>query len=73
MDIIYKKTSQTEEIILVGAIDKGIVVSLAPKDSYFGIRFKPSILSFVLNQNMYKYWFAIHKGTNWDMKFLIYS
>lgn len=55
MDIIYKKTSQTEEIILVGAMDKGIVVSLAPNDSYFGIRFKPSILSFVLNQKMNKY------------------
>lgn len=55
MDIIYKKTSLTEEIILVGAMDKGIVVLLAPNDSYFGIRFKPSILSFVLNQKMNKY------------------
>jgi AraC-like DNA-binding protein len=55
MDIIYKKTSQTEDIILVGAMDKGIVVSLAPNDSYFGIRFKPSILSFLLNQKMNKY------------------
>lgn len=55
MDIIYKKTSLREEIVLVGAMDKGIVVSLAPNDSYFGIRFKPSILSFVLNQKMHKY------------------
>lgn len=55
MDIIYKKTYQTEDIILVGAMDKGIIVSLAPNDSYFGIRFKPSILSFILNQKMNKY------------------
>ncbi len=43
------------DIILVGAMDKGIVVSLAPNDSYFGIRFKPSILSFLLDQKMNKY------------------
>jgi len=55
MDIIYKKTSLAEEFILIGAMDKGIVVPLAPNDSYFGIRFKPSILSFLLNQKMDRY------------------
>jgi len=50
MDIIYVKHSNSEDIVLCGAMDKSIIIPIAPQDYNFGIRFKPSILSFLLNQ-----------------------
>ena len=50
MDIIYVKHTNSEDIILCGAMDKGIIIPISSHDYNFGIRFKPSILSFLLNQ-----------------------
>ena len=50
MDIIYVKHTNTEDIVLCGAMDKSIIIPIESQDYHFGIRFKPSILSFLLNQ-----------------------
>ena len=46
MDIIY----QNDELILVGAMDEGIVVSAKPNDYSFGIRFKPAVFAYLIDK-----------------------
>lgn len=55
MDIIYKFQDKEEDILLVGAMDETIITSIASGDYYFGIRFKPSYLSYLLNISMYEF------------------
>ncbi|RDX33960.1 AraC family transcriptional regulator [Arcobacter sp. HD9-500m-PIT-SAG02] len=55
MDIIYVKNINSEDIVLCGAMDKSIIIPIASQDYHFGIRFKPSILSFLLNQSCDKF------------------
>jgi len=55
MDIIYVKNLNVEDIVLCGAMDKSIIIPIASQDYNFGIRFKPSILSFLLNQSCDKF------------------
>jgi AraC-like DNA-binding protein len=45
MDIVYNN----EELLLVGSADEGIVIPILPNTKVFGIRFKPSVLSQILN------------------------
>ncbi len=55
MDIIYKSHKNKKEILLVGAMDETIITSIASGDHYFGIRFKPSYLSYLIDKPMGTY------------------
>ncbi len=48
IDIVYKNG----EIVLVGVMEVAALISIEPKDYYFGIRFKPGIIASILNTNI---------------------
>lgn len=52
MDIIYKFKENDKDVLLVGAMDETIITPIASGDYYFGIRFKPSYLSYLLSTSM---------------------
>ncbi len=53
-DIIRVTDAERNDLLLIGPMQKGIIVTIAPGDAFFGIRFRPGALAALIEPGMHR-------------------